>query len=194
MSDDTTFRGGPRVTLRPLKEDDAPRLTKWINDPKVTQFVTAYLPTMEVEEREWIKSLTTRKTTNIVVMLVVDGVPIGTMGIHGIDYRHGIATTGALIGEPDYWGKGYGSEAKMLLLEYAFNTLNLRKINSEVIAYNERSTQYSLKCGYKIEGRRRLEHYAKGEYWDVIQLAVFREDWQPIWEAFYEKHKDTLIF
>jgi RimJ/RimL family protein N-acetyltransferase len=127
-------------------------------------------------------------------MLVVGGIPIGTMGIHGIDYRHGIATTGALIGEPEYWGKGYGSEAKMLLLEYAFNTLNLRKINSEVIAYNERSTQYSLKCGYKIEGRRRLEHFAKGEYWDVIQLAVFREDWQPLWEAFYEKHKDTLIF
>ncbi len=126
-------------------------------------------------------------------MLVVDGKPIGTMGIHAIDYRHRIATTGALIGESGYWGKGYGSEAKMLLLEYAFNTLNLRKICSEVIAFNERSTKYSLKCGYKIEGTKKLHHYAKGQYWDVIQLAVFREDWLPLWEAFCAEHEGKLI-
>ncbi|MBP6974760.1 MAG: GNAT family N-acetyltransferase [Candidatus Pacebacteria bacterium] len=194
MSDEIIFRRGPRVTLRPLHEDDAPILTKWINDPLITQFVQAYLPTMEMEERDWIKGLISRKGNNIVVMLVVDSKPIGTMGIHAIDYRHRIATTGALIGEPEYWGKGYGNEAKMLLLEYAFNTLNLRKICSEVIAFNERSTKYSLKCGYKVDGGpKKLHHYAKGQYWDVIQLAVFREDWLPIWEIFYEKHKDALV-
>lgn len=194
MSDDIIFRKGPRVTLRPLSEADVPHVTKWINDPRVTQFVMAYLPTTHGEELEWIHSLAKRKPSNIVVMLEVNGKPIGTMGIHHIDHRHRIATTGALIGEPEYWGKGYGSEAKMLLLEYCFNTLNLRKICSEVIAFNERSVKYSLKCGYELEGRKKLHHYIKGQYWDVVQLAVFREQWQPLWEKFYDQYKDDLLF
>lgn len=191
--DEIIFRRGSRVVLRPLREDDAPMVTKWINDPRVTQFVMAYLPIMLEDELEWIKGLRSRKATNIVVMLVIDGKSIGTMGIHDIDHRHGIATTGALIGEPDCWGKGYGTEAKMLLLEYAFNTLNLRKICSEVIAFNERSVKYSLKCGYQIEGRKKLQHFVKGQYWDLIQLALFKEDWLPLWKVFYEEHKDRLM-
>ncbi|HEY0964738.1 MAG TPA: GNAT family protein [Candidatus Paceibacterota bacterium] len=193
MSTDTFFRCGPRVKLRPLSEEDVPFVTKWINDPRVTQFLMAYLPMTREEELGWIRSLATGKPGNIVLMMVVDGKPIGTMGIHHINYRHGIATTGALIGEPEYWGKGYGSEAKTLVLEYCFNTLNLRKICSEVIAFNERSVKYSLKCGYEVEGRKKLHHFAKGQYWDVIQLAVFRENWQPLWETFYAEHKDHLL-
>ncbi len=193
MDNEVIFRRSNRVVLRPLQLSDAPHLTRWINDPRVTQYVNAHLPTAESEETEWINALSSRKDSNIVVMMVVEGKPIGTMGIHGINMRHRIATTGALIGEPEYWGKGYGSEAKMLLLEFAFNTLNLRKICSQVIAFNERSTKYSLKCGYKIEGRKKLEHFAKGEYWDVIQLGVFKEDWLPLWTVFSEEHRDYLL-
>lgn len=194
MENEVIFRRSNRVVLRPLQLSDAPHITRWINDPRVTQYVNAYLPTTESEEIVWINDLSTRKDSNIVVMLVVDGTPIGTMGIHGINMRHRVATTGALIGEPEYWNKGYGSEAKMLLLEYAFNTLNLRKICSQVIAFNERSTSYSLKCGYKIEGRKKQEHFARGDYWDVIQLAVFKEDWLPIWKIFCKQHQDNLLF
>ncbi len=61
------------------------------------------------------------------------------MGIHRINWKDRTATTGAVIGEKAYWDKGYGSEAKMLVLDYAFNMLNLRKICSQVLAFNKRS-------------------------------------------------------
>jgi len=204
MSDDTLdtgskleteiiFRKSARVTLRPLSVTDAPLLAKWMNDPEVSVNLRAYLPVTAQEEEEWVQSLTKRNSSNIVVMLVVDGVAIGTMGIHEIDYRHGTATTGAVIGEKAYQGKGYGVEAKILLLEYAFNTLNLRKVCSNVHEFNEFSVRYSLKCGYKVEGRRTAQHYSQGRYWDQIQLAVFREDFLPLWKEFAQEHKDFIL-
>jgi RimJ/RimL family protein N-acetyltransferase len=178
------FRKGGRVVLRPLLINDYIILMKWINDPEVTQFLFAYLPIMEEDQKEWIESVRKQMSKQIVLMIVVDGVPIGTMGIHNIDHRQGTATTGALIGEKACWGKGYGTEAKMLLLEYAFNTLNLRKIYSEVIAFNKRSYNYSLSCGYKEEGCLKDHHFVKGKYWDKIILSVVKKDFKPLWKKF----------
>lgn len=178
------FLRSRRVVLRPVLKEDLPLFIRWINDPDVSQFLNVFFPMMEADEQEWFESLPKRKSTDIVFVIVVDGKAIGTMGIHNINWKNRTATTGAFIGEKDYWGKGLGSEAKMILLDYAFNTLNLRKICSTVIAFNERSYRYSLKCGYKEEGRLKEHHFKHGTYWDEILLAVFRDDWLPLWEAF----------
>ena len=111
------------------------------------------------------------------------------MGIHHINWVNGTATTGAIIGEVENRGKGYGTDAKMTLLNYMFNTLNLRKICSEVIEYNTRSYNYSLGCGYREEGRKIKHIFRNGQYWDLIQLAVFKEDWLPIWAKYCETGK-----
>lgn len=183
------FRKGPRVTLRPLAKDDVPTITRWINDPEVTQFLLVHLPSSESEELEWVESLDKKKGKDVVLAIMVSGKIIGTIGIHGINWKDRVAITGTLIGEKRYWGRGYGTEAKMLLLDYAFNTLNLRKICSNVIAFNDRSYRYSLSCGYKVEGRLKAQYFRKGQYWDSIQLGLFREDWLPLWEKFRKKHK-----
>lgn len=182
------FLKSNRVVMRPLLKEDVPLCLKWINDPEVREYLSVYQPMMEADENEWFESLHKQKDTNIVLTIVVDGKAIGVMGLHHISMKDGVATTGAYIGEKEYWNKGYGTEAKMLLLHYAFHTLNLRKVCSSVIAFNERSHAYSLKCGYKEEGRRKKQIYRNGEYHDEILLAVFREDWQPLWETFAEEH------
>jgi RimJ/RimL family protein N-acetyltransferase len=186
------FRKGGRVVLRPLFVNDYLIITKWINDPKVTQFLSAYLPAMEEDEKEWIERVRREMSKQVVVMILVDGVPIGTMGLHNIDHRQCTATSGALIGEKSYWGKGYGTEAKKLLLEYAFNTLNLRKVYSEVIAFNERSINYSLTCGYKEEARLKKHYFAKGKCWDQIILSVTKEDFKPLWKKFKNKNRHSI--
>lgn len=182
----TIFLKSNRVVLRPLFESDVPLLTKWINDPEVTQYLSTYYPMTEVQERNWVHTI--RNESDIVLALVVEDIHIGSIGIHRINWKDGTATTGTLIGEKEYWGKGYGTEAKMLLLHYAFHTLNLRKICSSVIAYNKRSYNYSKKCGYVEEGCLREHLYRQGRYWDEIQLAVFRVDWEPLWIPFAKEH------
>lgn len=181
------FLRGKRVILRPLSERDVPQLTRWINDPEVRQFIKNTFPMPEGAERDWVESLKKRSSTDIVLGIEIKGKHIGNMGLHGIDWKNQIATTGALIGEKEYWGKGYGTDAKMTLLNYAFNTLNMRKIMSRVYSFNERSLAYSLHCGYKEEGRLKQQRFANGQYWDEIILGLFKSDWLPYWQKYQNK-------
>jgi len=177
-----------RVVLRPVLHSDVPLCLRWINDREVTQYLMRDLPMMEASEEKWFENLSARSDTDVVFIIVVDETPIGVMGIHAINWRDRTATTGSFIGEKEYWGKGYGTEAKMLVLHLAFHTLNLRKLSSSVIAYNKRSYAYSKKCGYTEEGVRKAQFFKHGTYWDEHLLAVFREDWEPLWRAFAEEH------
>ncbi|HEY1037536.1 MAG TPA: GNAT family protein [Candidatus Paceibacterota bacterium] len=173
------FLRGFKTVLRPLRESDIPLLARWINDPEVRVNLGSQLPKIESDEREFVQMKAGR---NVCLMVEVDGVPIGTMGIHDIKYPDATATTGAMIGEKAYWDKGYGSDAKMALLDYAFNTLGLRRLKSAAIAFNERSIAYSKKCGYVVEGVQKEEVYRNGAYHDLVWLAVTRKTWLPIWK------------
>ena len=177
------FLRGQKVTLRPLEKEDVEKISIWANDPEVTRFLSMTMPLTGGQEEGWIESLS-KDDRNIVLAIEVDGEHIGNMGIHGIDWVHRTATTGAMIGEKDYWGKGYGTDAKMILLDYAFNTLGLRKICSSVYEFNKRSLQYNLHCGYKVEGRKKKQLFTKGKYWDEIVLGLFKKDWLPYWRDY----------
>lgn len=178
------FSRGKKVILRPLLRADLPKLIRWINDPDIRQYVLAFWPAMEKNEEEWLDRLAGSKSDAVFIIAQLDGTAIGVIGLHKICWHDRTATTGSFIGEKQYWSKGYGSEAKMLLLHYAFHTLNLRKICSSVIAYNKRSYGCLRKCGYVDEGRKKQQHFKRGRYWDEIFLAVFRKDWEPLWRKF----------
>ena len=182
----TVFRMGKRTYLRPFEKNDIPLLTRWINDPEITQYLTVSFPFTLQDETRWYESLSVKNEDNIVLAIVLkdSNELIGSTGLHRIHSIDGTACTGSFIGRKDLWKQGYGSETKMILLDYAFNTLNLRKIWSQVYASNPRSKGHLEKCGYREEARLKKHIYRNGEYLDVFQLAVFKEDFLPLWEAF----------
>ncbi len=184
MAEKVVFLSGKITNLRPPKRDDIPVILRWVNDPEVRVFVLGTFPWTEKMEEDWFDKLGKDEKNVVLIIETKDGKMIGIMGIHNIDWVSRIGTTGALIGEKEYWGGGYGTDAKLALLEYAFNTLNLHKILSAVIAFNKRSLRYSLRCGYKIEGHRRKQLFKEGKYWDRIDLGVFREEWLRVWKKY----------
>lgn len=184
------FLKGRKVILRPLnKETDLEDCQRWINDPEVRLYLTPFMPISKQTEAKWFDGLDEKTDGVTLAIEILDGEFIGIMGLHNINWIGGTAITGALIGEKKYWGKGYGAEAKMLMLDYAFNSLNLRKICSEVMDFNKRSLAYLLKCGYKVEGRRKWQVYRDGKYCDLVLLAVFKKDWLSIWEGYKKTRK-----
>lgn len=180
------FLKGHKVILRPPnKETDLDDCLRWINDPEVRIFIYPYFPVLKEEEAEWFDKLKDKKDEiHLAIETVKEEKFIGIMGLNQIHWQNRTATTGAFIGEKDYWGKGYGTDAKMFLLDYAFNTLNLRKISSSVISFNKRSLNYSLHCGYKIEGRKKKQFFKDGRYYDEIILGLFKNNWLPIWKKY----------
>lgn len=183
------FISGRLVNLRPVMKSEVNAITRWVNDPKVRHFIGKVLPQTEKQEEDWFNKLGESDKHVVLGIETKEGVLIGVMGIHDINRENRTATTGALIGEKEYWGRGYGTDAKMFLLQYAFETLNLHKICSNVIAFNKRSLQYSLHCGYKLEGRRRKHVWRVGKYWDLLELGLFRKEWQPIWRRYKKTGK-----
>ncbi|MBI1957282.1 MAG: GNAT family N-acetyltransferase [Candidatus Niyogibacteria bacterium] len=178
------FLRGKRVVLRPPERADIPTLLRWINDMEILQYIGAYLPMTETGEIEWFEGLAKRRETNTIFIIVTGDKPIGTIGLHDIHWRDRTATMGFMIGEKDCWGKGYGTEALMLVLHYAFHALNLHKICASVSAFNGRSLRCQEKCGFVREGLLKAHHFKNGAYHDTIVTAVFRDNWEPFWEKF----------
>ena len=116
----TVFLVGRMVNLRPFTESDIPTLTRWINYPEVREFVTAILPQTEKQEEEWFNKLGADDKNIVLGIETKDNTLIGSMGIHKINWQDRVCITGAIIGEKEYWGKGYGTDAKMILLDYIF--------------------------------------------------------------------------
>ena len=192
--DGIVFLKGKRVALRPLrKETDLENCVRWMNNEEIRRFITVYLPVNFRSEEEWFEKLAKDKENIVLAIETSEGKFIGIMGLHRINWKDRTATTGAIIGDKEYWGKGYGTEAKMLLLDYVFNTLNLRKIGSMVIAYNKRSLAYSLHCGYKIEGVLKKQIFKEGRYWDEIILGVFKNDWLSARKKLKERKKKGKV-
>lgn len=181
------YLNGKRVYLRQLRTEDAPLLAEWMHDAEVTQYLRRALPITPQEEVEWIEKMNKSEHSYVFGITTQADELIGTIGAHSIRFIDRTVTTGANIGNKEYWGQGYGSEAKMLLLYFIFDVLNLRKACSEAFAFNERSIRYQKKCGAVEEGRLKEQVFKNGRYWDVILLAVYRTAWFSIWE----KYKQT---
>jgi RimJ/RimL family protein N-acetyltransferase len=168
-------------------------MVRWLNKPKIRNNISIRYPVTIAGEKKWLEKLP-EKQNDVVLLLVLKGRtpkqdrPIGIMGIHGIDRENGTATTGAIIGEEECWGKGYGPEAKMAVLEYAFNTLNLYKVYSRVYDYNNQSMKYSEKCGYKQEATLPKDQFRLGRRVDVHVLAVYADAWRVLWEKTRNKY------
>src|SRR5688572_9868802 len=108
------FLRGRNVNLRPFSKNDIPTLQRWVNDPEVREFVGMFQPCTEKQEEEWFNKLGSDDKNMVLAIETKEGTLIGTMGIHRINWVDRVATTGAMIGEKEYWGKGYGTDAKMV--------------------------------------------------------------------------------
>jgi RimJ/RimL family protein N-acetyltransferase len=115
-----------------------------------------------------------------------DGTPIGDMGINFMMPAHRSANLGATIGESAYWGGGYGTDALILLIQYAFDWLDMRKIWLSTTSKNERVQRQMAKLGFTLEANLRQETLIDGEWYDGPIYGLFREEW-PGREALVQK-------
>ncbi|MBI4674560.1 MAG: GNAT family N-acetyltransferase [Chloroflexi bacterium] len=83
-----------------------------------------------------------------------------------------------LIGERDYWGRGFGTDAMRVLLRYAFRELNLHRVVLRVFAFNTRAIRSYEKVGYVHEGRVRNALNRMGQRWDEVWMGITRSDWE----------------
>jgi RimJ/RimL family protein N-acetyltransferase len=114
---------------------------------------------------------------HLMIRILADDQAIGFISLGGINWVHGSAWVGIGIGDPAFWSKGYGTEAMQLLLHYAFDELNLYRVNLNVFEYNERAVRSYVKSGFVVEGRARRVFVREGRRWDFIYMGILRDEW-----------------
>ncbi|HZU14895.1 MAG TPA: GNAT family protein [Chloroflexota bacterium] len=167
---------GDRVTLRPPQEEDLPLFCEWFSRPEVTRtLLTRFPPSLEAE-REWF-ARTTASRNDVVWVIAAADRAVGISGIHQIEWINRTAITGTLIGDPADWGHGFGSEATRLRTGFAFDELNLERLETSSLAHNVGMHRALEKVGYTRIGTRRHFHYSRGQWYDAVMFELLREDY-----------------
>ncbi len=153
---------------------------RWYSDPEIarlTRYQQSPLSSDEVQRFFYARIMGTDFLAMAIHVRDTDRL-IGTCAFSQLDGDNGSTLYHITIGEPDAWGKGYGTEATELMVAHAFRRLGLHRVALTVFEFNTRAIRAYEKCGFVIEGRAREAIFREGRYWDEIHMSVLLEDWE----------------
>lgn len=149
---------------------------QWRNNPEVAQYdQSGFLRPMGLSE---VESWSQRMVEGLTFIVYEDDVPIGTCAFMNYDQRNQHAELAIVIGEPSYWGKGYGKVIMAQLLEWGFEGMNLQKLYLHVFSSNTRAIRLYESFGFLREGVLRSMLYRDGAYQDIYAYGLLRSEWK----------------
>ncbi|MFX1281579.1 MAG: GNAT family N-acetyltransferase [Promethearchaeota archaeon] len=174
------FIQGKNINLCPPNTEHLNLYTTWMNNPNIRKYARYDMPTIPGDIKSWFepKQENIKSEIFLEVWHIDDEKPIGYAGFINIRWFDKSAFLFYIIGECDYWGKGFATEAAKLVVEYGFNELNLHKINAIVFAPNISSVRVVEKNGFKLELTLTNEMYVDGKYVDALRYSLLKKEWE----------------
>ena len=171
---------GNHIRLGAFRPEDAETAARWTEDDEFQrQLDTDFArPATAQEQAEMLNSRRSPNSVNFALRTLDGDRLIGFVVIHSIEWNNQSGTLAIGIGEPEFRGRGLGGEALTLILNYAFNELNLHRVGLDVISTNERAIRAYRKAGFKEEGRMRESVYRDGQRADRVMMSILRDEWQ----------------
>lgn len=172
---------GDKVRLGPFTPEHSEIYLGWVNNPSIARQLTRCLPVTSLEHRGWYESCIRRNDAVFFsVTSRTDEVYVGNVWLWSVSNVHRSAELRILLGVDQQKGKGYGTEACELLLQFAFGSLNLNKVYLYVLADNLPARRTFEKAGFSIEGTLGEEFYLDGAYVDALRMSVLRRNWKTL--------------
>lgn len=168
---------GKKVNLVALEREHLKLLHEWANDPELRRIVGPYFPVSMREKEKWFEQVAVSENKKVFMIQTKDRKNIGYMYLN-VDWVHRKAELAVAIGEKKYWGKGYGTDAVITLLNHGFFELDLNKIYVYVFAFNKPAIRIYEKCGFKREGVLKQDYLIRGKYHDRLVMSVFKKDYK----------------
>ncbi|MDO8487484.1 MAG: GNAT family protein [Candidatus Curtissbacteria bacterium] len=173
------FLEGEHIYLRGLTEEDLKgNYVSWLNDEKVCEFNSHHVfPYSVAEGLAYINA--SKKTRDAIVLAIIlkgKEIHIGNIALQGIDYTNKNAEFAIIVGEQDYWNKGYSKEASLLLVKHGFSEMNLHRIYCGTSQHNIGMQKLAKFLGMKEEGRLKEQLYKHGSYADILKYGVLKKD------------------
>lgn len=167
-----------RIYLRAFELEDYKTTIAWRNDREITNRLGgAVFFVSEAREKQWVEDTIFHSTdVKLAVCLKENNLHIGNVYLTDINYVNRTAESHILIGNKEYWGKGYALEALSEILQYGFNERGLNRVEARINADNISSLKMHERCGYKLEGVLRQAIFKNGHFNDVVVMSILRED------------------
>ena len=165
------------IYLRLMTHEDTDRIVNWRNSEAVRKnFIYQERFTREGHE-SWIKNMVeTGKVVQMIICETADDRPLGSVYIRDIDRQHNKAEYGIFIGEESARGRGVGTAAARLMLEYCFCEEKLHRVYLRAFADNAGAIRSYEKAGFVREGLLREDVCIDGEYRDIVWMAALNPD------------------
>lgn len=174
------FLSGEKIYLREVRAEDVnDEYYNWINDPEINKFLeTRFLPRSRNDILNYVSKLD--GNPNEIFFAICDknnNKHIGNIKLGPINWYHRKADISLLVGDKKYWGKGIASESISLVVEFAFNVLNLNKVCAGYYINNIGSAKAFEKCGFKVEGNFEDECYCNGYYVNMVRIGLLKKNY-----------------
>lgn len=164
------------IYLRLMTEADTERIVAWRNQDFVRKNFIYQRPFTKEGHLNWIKTMIQPgKAIQFIICTNQNAVPVGSVYLRDIDPVHQKAEYGIFIGEAQVLGKGYGTQAAGLMIQYAFEAVKLHKLMLRVLADNERARKSYEKAGFVQEAYLRDEVFLDGKFRDLVLMAVINQ-------------------
>lgn len=164
------------IYLRLMTYADTDLIVNWRNSDGVRKnFIYQALFTREGHEN-WIRTMIdTGKVVQMIICEEETNRPVGSVYLRDIDMTHRKAEYGIFIGEEDARGKGYGSSAARLMIQYAFEEMNLHRLFLRVYAENIQAIRSYEKAGFVKEAHLRDDVCIQGKYHDIVLMGILNQ-------------------
>lgn len=168
-----------KIELREFKMSDLDNMLEIFSNKKITDGIGITLspnpPKITKQfEKKWltnsIKEYKKKKPKEYNLAITLNGIHVGNMGTHKIDYENESIEVGYWIGEK-YWKNGIATTALKLFIKELNKKFKLKRIVGHAFTFNPASKKVMEKCGFKLEGIGRKVKKGKNKFYDAYQLA-----------------------
>jgi RimJ/RimL family protein N-acetyltransferase len=185
MTIDTQLFEGKLVRLAPIDHEKDPEVeSRWTHDlalmrslslqPAIPLSLAQVKKRYEAIEKEVDES---KRLFHFTIRSKQDNSLLGFARIEWIEWTHGTGNLRMAIGDQANRNQGYGSEAIRLMLNFAFNELNLYRLSALVGEDNPAAMRFFTRHGFVEEVRRRKALLRDGQEWDLVHLGLLRDEW-----------------
>lgn len=162
------------LILRNFKREDIEHKVRWINDPENNTYLHYDIPLRVDLTLQWFLNKDNKKRCDCVIEY--NGIPVGVIGLLGIDYLNSKAEYYITLGEKSFKRMGIATRATKMLIEYAFQTLKLHKLYLNVDEMNESACQLYEKVGFQCEGIFKDDLFHRGQFINRKRYAIINSE------------------
>ena len=174
---------GKLVRISAVDPEEAGKaFARWDHNSEFSRLANSGVARMSSEKQaqKWVEKDLEEQSVNqhwFSIRALADNNLLGDIGLYVHDLIARDAFVGIGIGEREFWGRGYGTDAMKVILRYAFTEVNLNRVTLTVFEYNPRGIRSYEKAGFRHEGRARKVLNKEGGRWDMLTMGIRREEW-----------------